>query len=280
MSLPTKTPAGDDALESVIIKGDLAKLTPDERVKYYHAVCKSVGLNPLTRPFEYITLNGKLTLYALRACADQLRQINKVSLKIVSRDVTEGILTIHVQASLPDGRVDEDLGCVAFPDTLKGEARANAELKAITKAKRRATLSICGLGWLDETEVESIPGAKKPPVPAPNAMEGKPHPTNASASVEDRGGHAQSVGEPSTEVEVIHFPNALQHASLSMKELAEAAQAAARQGEVAFKEFWRPLTVAQRSMLGCMGEELRKIMDGQHDPMTGEVWSEESAPEA
>ena len=37
-------------------------------------------------------------------------------------------------------------------------------MKAVTKAKRRVTLSICGLGMLDETEVESIPGAKAVPV--------------------------------------------------------------------------------------------------------------------
>ena len=39
---------------------------------------------------------------------------------------------------------------------LKGEEFANALMKAETKAKRRATLSICGLGVLDETEVETI----------------------------------------------------------------------------------------------------------------------------
>jgi hypothetical protein len=39
--------------------------------------------------------------------------------------------------------------------------RANTILKAITKAKRRVTLSICGLGWLDETEVEDIPAEAK-----------------------------------------------------------------------------------------------------------------------
>jgi hypothetical protein len=32
-------------------------------------------------------------------------------------------------------------------------------MKAETKAKRRVTLSICGLGMLDETEVADIPGA-------------------------------------------------------------------------------------------------------------------------
>jgi len=40
-----------------------------------------------------------------------------------------------------------------------GEARANLMMKAETKAKRRVTLSICGLGMLDETEVESLPPA-------------------------------------------------------------------------------------------------------------------------
>ena len=33
-------------------------------------------------------------------------------------------------------------------------------MKAETKGKRRVTLSICGLGMLDETEVGSIPDAQ------------------------------------------------------------------------------------------------------------------------
>ena len=145
MTLPAPQAPVADIMESVIIKGDLSKLTPEERVRYYNEVCKSLGLNPLTRPFEFIVLNGKLQLYANRTCADQLRKINSVSLQIVSREVADDVLTIQVRASLPDGRCDEDLGAVAFPSTLKGDNRVNAELKAVTKAKRRATLSICGL---------------------------------------------------------------------------------------------------------------------------------------
>lgn len=146
-----------DIMEQVIIKGDLARLTPEERVRYYNEVCRSIGLNPLTKPFEFINLNGKLVLYAVRNCADQLRKINSVSLEIVSRTIADDVMTIHVRARMPDGRCDEDFGAVAYPSTLKGEVRANAELKCVTKAKRRATLSICGLGWLDETEVGDIP---------------------------------------------------------------------------------------------------------------------------
>ena len=158
--LTTQGSSGE-IMESVLAKGDLAKLTPDERTRYYNAVCSSMGLNPLTNPFSYMTLNNKMVLYATRACADQLRKIHGVTIEIVSRTVEDGVLTIHARAKTADGRADEDFGAVAFPDTLKGEARANTELKCVTKAKRRATLSICGLGWLDETEVEDIPASAK-----------------------------------------------------------------------------------------------------------------------
>ena len=64
MSTAIATKQETSIIEQVIVKGDLAKLTADERMGYYKAVCDSVGLNPFTKPFEYITLNGRLTLYA------------------------------------------------------------------------------------------------------------------------------------------------------------------------------------------------------------------------
>jgi len=150
-------PAATSQLEKVLIGGDLASLKPEERVMYYKAVCESVGLNPLTKPFEYISLNGKLTLYARRDATDQLRQLHKVSITIISREVMEDCYVVTARATTPN-RQDESIGAVSIANT-KGEARANAMMKAETKAKRRVTLSVCGLGMLDETEVDSIPGA-------------------------------------------------------------------------------------------------------------------------
>jgi hypothetical protein len=65
------------------------------------------------------------------------------------------------------GRTDESCGVVSLKG-LMGEARSNKIMCAETKAKRRVTLSICGLGWLDETEVESQIQAQpiRPAVPA------------------------------------------------------------------------------------------------------------------
>ena len=57
------TPVSAAVMEQVVINGDLDKLSAQDRVAYYKRVCESVGVNPFTRPFQYIRLNGKLTLY-------------------------------------------------------------------------------------------------------------------------------------------------------------------------------------------------------------------------
>lgn len=165
--------AGGELIESVITKGDLAKLTPQERTRYYVEVCKSVGLNPLTKPFEYITLNSKLTLYALRNCTDQLRTIHDVSVEELTETERDGVFIVTAKVKNASGRTDMAKGAVTI-NGLKGEALANAFMKAETKAKRRATLSLCGLGFLDETEIETIPSAAKAPSPAIAATPVKP----------------------------------------------------------------------------------------------------------
>jgi hypothetical protein len=149
-------------MEQVIIKGDLSKLTPEERTKYYMKVCESIGLNPLTKPFEYIALNGKLQLYALKACTEQLRGIHDVSVTDLTETLVNDVFIVTAKVRNGDGRTDAAKGAVPIKG-LTGEALANAMMKAETKAKRRATLSLCGLGWLDESEIESIPGAKVVP---------------------------------------------------------------------------------------------------------------------
>lgn len=170
------------AVEQVLIGGDLEKLTPEQRVDYYNRVCESVGLNPLTQPFAYIKLNNKLTLYALRACTDQLRSVHGVSVEEMNEGEREGVFIVTAKVRNKEGRTDIAKGAVNIMG-LKGEALANALMKAETKAKRRATLSICGLGMLDESEVSDIPTARPaatppakpmlapPPAPRPQAAE-------------------------------------------------------------------------------------------------------------
>ena len=145
--------------EKVLVGGDLSKLSSQERLTYIGAVCNSLGLNPLTRPFEYINLSGKLTLYARKDATQQLRSLRGISIEIVSREVVEDTYVVTARAVDASGRRDESIGAVSIGG-LKGDAKANAIMKAETKAKRRVTLSISGLGLLDETEIETIPGAQ------------------------------------------------------------------------------------------------------------------------
>jgi hypothetical protein len=119
-----------------------------------------MGLDPFTKPFDILRLNGKEVLYCTRSGTQQLNKLHKVSHLITSRDTNAeaGVYIVTSKASLPDGRCTESIGAVNIAG-LKGEAYANAIMKAETKAKRRATLDLLGLGVLDESEAESIPNA-------------------------------------------------------------------------------------------------------------------------
>ena len=161
-------------LERALISGDLAGLSESQRIEYYKAVCESLGLNPLTRPFEYLRLNGKLVLYATRAAADQLRAIHGISIVDARVEHKDDLVVVTVRGRNRDGREDVEIGVVSVAG-LRGDALANAEMKALTKAKRRLTLSLAGLGWLDESETETIPGAQRVSepqlAPAPEVQE-------------------------------------------------------------------------------------------------------------
>lgn len=153
-------------IEKVVVGGDLSPLNPQQRVEYMLHLCQRAGIDPAFRPFDYIVLNGKLTLYSNRNCAEQLRRVNGISVEITSREMKGSTFIVTAKATDKNGRVDESIGAVSCAG-LDGDQLANAFMKAESKAKRRVTLSICGMGTLDETEVETIPGATRPAPKAP-----------------------------------------------------------------------------------------------------------------
>lgn len=152
-------PVSASVLEHILGTGDLSKLSTQGRVEYYTATCRSLGLNPLTRPFRFLLFNGQIQLYATKDGTDQLRSIRGITLHIVDKQMDSGLYIVTARARTKDGREDEDIGAVTLP--REGESRANALMKGTTKAKRRVTLSICGLGGMpDESELDGMPGAQ------------------------------------------------------------------------------------------------------------------------
>lgn len=157
--VPSMQP-NEHVLEKVVLEQDLSKLSATEKISYIGHLCKSLGLNPYTKPFEIMKFNGKEVPYARKDCTEQLRKLHNVSITKLDTKVIDASVYV-VTACAKRGEVEDSSTGVISILGLKGEALANAMMKAETKAKRRVTLSICGLGFLDETEVDSIPNAKK-----------------------------------------------------------------------------------------------------------------------
>ncbi len=158
----------DESILSSIVKngGDVSQLTDEERFEYYKLMCARVGLDATSMPFKYLLLNGKWVIYLDRSGAQQLNKLHNVSHQIVSRENTGEYYIVTARASLPDGRFTESIGAAPLGN-MKGDAYTNRLMFVETKSKRRATLDLLGLGFLDETEVDSIPNVKKLPTPLP-----------------------------------------------------------------------------------------------------------------
>lgn len=149
----------DDVVAQLILAGDLSKLNATDRVAYYRGYCERIGLDPFTKPFDILRLNGKEILYLTRSGAQQLNKLHGVSHQITAREVIAGeVYQVTARATLPDGRHTESIGAVSVAG-MKGENYCNAIMKAETKAKRRSTLDLLGLGILSEEEAVGMPGA-------------------------------------------------------------------------------------------------------------------------
>lgn len=210
-------------LEAVMMNNDLADLTPEQRLNYYNAVCESLGLNPYTQPFQYLRLQGKLTLYARRDCTEQLRKKHNVSVQIISRERLDDVYIVTARATLPNGRIDESIGVVSLAG-LRGNELCNAYMRAETKAKRRVTLSIVGLGWMDESEIETVSDAQRVTVNMEtgvieNAPERESHAPPVNGSEHSNGNGKK---EPS-KAEQWHAVNARLHANFDHEAVHRAA---------------------------------------------------------
>ena len=102
---------------------------------------------------------GQADFLCPQRVAELLNAQHKISHSICGppfHDKESGIMEVMVQATRGDGRTTVDIGAVCLKGK-NGEDLANARMKAFTKAKRRSTLSLCGLGDMpDESELETM----------------------------------------------------------------------------------------------------------------------------
>ena len=149
-----------EIISSLILNNDVSRMDAKQKVEYIVNLSNSLGLNPLTKPFQLIKFQGKEVVYATKDCTEQLRKIHNISVKELDKLFQNELYIVTAKVEDGKNRQDASTGVISIKG-LSGDALANAIMKAETKAKRRATLSICGLGILDESETDSIGSYKK-----------------------------------------------------------------------------------------------------------------------
>ena len=114
-----------EIISSLVLKGDMSGLSPNQKVQYVMNMCDRLGLDPLTQPFKILKLQGKEVLYADKGCAQQLCKIYKISTEVTKREKVEDIYIVTVRASGADGRFTDEDGAVTIGSS-KGDTLANA----------------------------------------------------------------------------------------------------------------------------------------------------------
>ena len=139
-------------VHSYLTKGDVSGLTPVQLTHLVVRMCEDMGLNPDTQPFQVLQQGSKHILYATRNATDQLARIHNVTRIIVDGPKLGKVGSVSAwyckcRATLPNGRSEESTAWVV-------DADINSPMKCETKAKRRATLAILGLGISSEDELK------------------------------------------------------------------------------------------------------------------------------
>lgn len=151
------------AMYRVGAKGkDSREMTEAERRSTLASICSALGLNPLTNPVRFLALSGGETLYVTRQATDQIAarlRLNRETL--VGPEVRDlcgtKLAFCQVRVTAPDGRSEVATATLPFTDP------ANVLMKVETKAKRRAVLSLVGLGLLTEEDAEAALAAESDP---------------------------------------------------------------------------------------------------------------------
>lgn len=154
------------ALAHVLGTGDLYQLTNEQRVAHYLNLCTSLGLNPLSRPFQWIEFKegenspAVLTLYFKPAGAAQMLRNHHVSVHYPRKEIVGELFVCEAHGQAPDGRKGSATKYVSLTNKygkLTGNRLANAFMSAESGALRRLALNMFGLSiGPDPKETTSI----------------------------------------------------------------------------------------------------------------------------
>jgi hypothetical protein len=213
-ALRVVTPMDEDdaagALAHVLGTGDLYQLSDAQRVAHYLNLCRSCGLNPLSRPYQWIEFRDGdnppvLTLYFTPTAAAQALRNNHISVSFPRREIAGELFVCEAHGTAPDGR--EGVGTQYVPLTgkygrLTGRYLANALMSAETGALRRLALNMGVASGSDPDEGQIV---KTVYVDGTGAI--LEQPTEEQRHLAEHPAVAAAIGEPTFETTVPELPD-------------------------------------------------------------------------
>ena len=138
------------ALAHVLGTGDLYQLSNEQRVAHYLNLCRSVGANPLSRPYQWIEFKDGdnppiLTLYFKPSAAAQVLRNNHITVDYPRKEIVGELFVWEAHGRAPDGREGSGTKYVSLTNRygkLTGKYLANAIMSAETGALRRLALNM------------------------------------------------------------------------------------------------------------------------------------------
>lgn len=200
------------ALAHVLGTGDLYQLTNGQRVAHYLNLCTSLGLNPLSRPFQWIEFKegenspAVLTLYFKPSGAAQMLRNHRVSVHYPRKEIVGELFVCEAHGQAPDGR--KGVGTKYVPLTnkygkLSGNRLANAFMSAESGALRRLALNMFGLS----TGPDPDDGAAVRTVYVDGTGEVLTEPTDEQRYLAETPTAARAIGEPTYESTAADWPD-------------------------------------------------------------------------
>jgi len=159
-------------IQSVLTRdgGRCDNLNIDQQAEYKKWLCAKIGVSPTLQPIDLIPTKNGLRPYLNKGAAELIRDERKISITGLEVSEQNGMFVVSCKVRGQNGRIDCDMGACLKNGTQKSPMNPNDSLmKAVTKAKRRATLSMCGLGVIiEEAHPTEYNGEKPEETPSPN----------------------------------------------------------------------------------------------------------------
>lgn len=185
--------------------GDLSKLSGEQRKALYKRTCDSLGINSLTRPFEWVefydpdTKGKKLVLYPRAACADQLAYQHRIRVEVLDEKNVGTLHKVEMRGTLPNGRTETNVAYLDLTDRdgnpLRNQRLGNAYMKARTKCKRRLVFGMVGM--MAPPDVEDLRQARVVTVDGNGNVIDHPTPEQKALAADPRMAH--TIGEATYE---------------------------------------------------------------------------------